>query len=77
MAKTEEKAKKHETAKAETAPAYITRYSIDELCDAAKKVFGVDPILARTALTMDGKESYSREEAEKIINIFKRKEVKR
>lgn len=75
MAKTEEKTQK--TTKTEPAPVQVTKYSVDDLCTAARQVFDVDEILARTALQLDGKESYSQEEARRIINIFRCKEVKR
>lgn len=72
MAKAKAKTVK-ETVK-ETAVA-ASLYSVDELV-AAFKLFGATPDIVRTALVLDGKETYSREEAEAVVAKFGGKIIK-
>ena len=53
----------------------VSLYSIAELV-AASKLFGATPDLVKTALMMDGKETYSQKEAEKVIAKFGSKIIK-
>lgn len=66
---------KNETVSAKNI---VSKYSIDELCSAKNKVFKykVSEDLVRTALSIVGKTMYTIEEADKIVNNFKKKEVK-
>lgn len=61
--------------KAETKTAYETKYSLEELVEAAE-MFGSRPIMVKAALLSAKKESYTVSEARKIIDNFKNKEVK-
>ena len=61
--------------KAETNQVYETKYSVEELVEAAE-TFHVKPIMAKSALLSAGMKSYTVSEARKIINDFKNKEVK-
>lgn len=61
------------TAKKETK--YESKYGIEELAAAAKEAFGTSAIVVRAALKLAGKTEYTLEEAEKIVNKFKNKEV--
>lgn len=47
----------------------VSLYNVDELV-AASKLFGTTSDLVRTALTLDGKETYSFKEAEVIVAKF-------
>lgn len=66
-----------ETTAPKTAPVQATKYTVDELCAASKRAFGVDSIIAVAALKTDGKDAYSEAEAKKIIDNFRNKEVTR
>ncbi len=50
-------------------------YTVDQLTDAAG-VFGSRSVLVKAALLTDGRETYTEEEARKVIKMFKQKEVK-
>ena len=52
-----------------------SRYSVDELV-AAAKVLKSTPDLVRTALKLDGRELYTRKEAEKIVATFGSRKIK-
>lgn len=49
-------------------------YTIDQLAEAAG-VFGSNPVLVKAALVTAGQLAYTEEEARKIIEMFKQKEV--
>ncbi len=49
-------------------------YTIDQLAEAAG-VFGSNPVLVKAALVTAGQPAYTEEEARKIIEVFKQKEV--
>lgn len=49
-------------------------YTIDQLAEAAG-VFGSNPVLVKAALVTAGQSAYTEEEARKIIEVFKQKEV--
>lgn len=57
------------------APTYVAKYTIKELADAAKTAFGTDKAIVIAALKVAGKETYSMDEASKIVTSFKTKEV--
>ena len=57
-------------------PTYITEYTIEELAEAAKEAFGTQKVIVLAALIEAGKDTYSLEEAKKIVTAFKTKEVK-
>ncbi len=61
--------------KAPEKQEYVSKYTISELAEAAH-AFGTDKIIVFAALKKAGQESYTMEEAEKIITKFKTKEVK-
>ena len=65
---------KSKQAEAATPKAYVTKYTINELADAAK-AFKTDKVIVQAALKAAGKEAYSMEEANRIITAFKNKEV--
>lgn len=70
---------KVKVAAAETpsaAPAYVTKYTIKELADAAKAAFQTDKVIVLAALRSAGEEAYTMAEATKIVTSFKNKEVK-
>lgn len=58
-------------------PAYISRYTSEELAKAAREAFGCDPVLAKAAFRLDGRTEYSLDEAKKVIKEFNTKEVKK
>lgn len=58
-------------------PAYVTKYNIEELADAAKTAFGTEKVVVLAALRLAGKDSYTMSEATKIVNAFKSKEVRK
>lgn len=70
--KTDMAAEKKETAK--QAPQ-VSLYSVEELAEA-KERFQANAVIIKAALKQQGKQFYSMEEAENIINRFKNKEVK-
>lgn len=70
------KAAELKTNETTAAPAYVTKYTISELADAAKAAFQTDKVIVLAALRMAGKEAYTMEEATKIVTAFKNKEVK-
>ena len=57
------------------APAYVSKYTIKELAEATKTAFSTDKVIVLAALKAAGKETYSMEEATKIVSTFKNKEV--
>ena len=57
--------------------AYVTKYTIKELSEAAEAAFGTHKVIVQAALKTAGKESYSMEEATRIVTAFKNKEVKK
>lgn len=62
-------------AEVKAAPAYVSKYTITELAEAAKAAFNTDKVIVLAALKAAGKESYSMEEASRIVTAFKNKEV--
>lgn len=58
------------------ATPYVARYTPEELAKAAREAFNCDPVVARAAFRLDGKNSYSMEEAEKVVKKFVNKEVR-
>ena len=52
-----------------------TMYTVDQLAEAAG-VFGSNPVLVKAALVTAGQETYTEEDARKVIEMFKQKEVK-
>lgn len=71
MAKNQTKATEPET----TAAPYVTKYTIEELAEAST-AFATDKLIVLAALKSAGKDSYSMDEATKIVKAFKSKEVK-
>ena len=74
MATNDKKSVTKQTA-APKAPVYIEKYTIKELADAAKTAFGTEKAIVIAALKVAGKETYSMDEARKIVTSFKTKEV--
>lgn len=54
---------------------YVEKYTVNELAEAAKTAFKTDKVIVLAALTAAGKDSYSMEEATRIVTKFKTKEV--
>ena len=52
-----------------------TMYTVDQLAEAAD-VFGSNPVLVKAALVTACQETYTEEDARKVIEMFKQKEVK-
>ncbi len=50
-------------------------YTIAQLAEAAG-VFGSNPVLVKAALVTAGQETYTEEDARKVIEMFIQKEVK-
>ena len=50
-------------------------YSISELVKASNSVFCTSPDIVRAALQLAGKVGYTKEDAQRIVNVFKNKEV--
>lgn len=67
--------KKTENKVQEKAP-YESKYNIDELAAAAKTAFNTSAIMVKAALKTAGKTEYTMDEAKKIVDEFKNKEVK-
>ena len=61
-------------AEVKTAP-YVSKYTIEELAEASH-AFATNKVIVLAALKSAGKESYSMEEATRIVEAFKSKEVK-
>ena len=57
-------------------PQYVTKYTIKELANAAKAAFDTSKVVVLAALKCAGKDTYTMEDATKIIKTFKNKEVK-
>lgn len=55
---------------------YETKYAISELAEAAKPLFGTNPVIVRAALKAEGRGEYTEKEAVKIVTAFMKKEVK-
>ena len=55
---------------------YETLYSIDELTAEPQKVFGTNEVIAKAALKMAGRVKYTEKEAARIVESFRKKEVK-
>lgn len=51
-------------------------YTVDELAEASNKLFDAHKIIVKAALRTSGKEKFTEEEALKIVNVFRKKEVK-
>ena len=58
------------------APAFEATYTIPELLEAAATEFKTNRVVVRAALNKAGKETYTMNEAKRIINEMKNKEVK-
>lgn len=65
------------TKKKKTKQAMQTasKYTVSELAAEAEKLFGTTPILAMAALKADGQKQYTEQEAAKIVDCFRKKEV--
>lgn len=53
-----------------------SKYSIDELVAESTKAFGTSRIIVKAALKVAGKNYYTEKEAVKIVERFRKKEVK-
>lgn len=51
-------------------------YTADELAEAWDKLFDAHKIIVKAALKTSGKEKFTEDEALKIVNAFRKKEVK-
>lgn len=51
-------------------------YTLDELVQAARKIFGESPVLVEAALKITGKKSFTLDEAKKFVAQFAKHEVK-
>lgn len=69
MAKTQTK-----TTEAPKAAPYVERYTIEELADA-HEAFATQKLIVLASLKSAGKDTYSMEEAARIVKAFKSKEV--
>ena len=56
-------------------PVYVEKYTVNELAEAAKTAFKTDKVIVLAALTAAGKDSYSMDEATRIVTNFRNKEV--
>lgn len=66
---------KNTKVKQADTPAYVTKYTINELAEAAKTAFHTDKVIVLAALKSAGKEAYTMDEAKRIVTTFKNKEV--
>lgn len=62
------------TTEAPKAAPYVEKYNIEELAEASP-AFGTQKVIVLAALKSAGKESYSMDEATRIVKAFKSKEV--
>lgn len=62
------------TTEAPTPAPYVERYNIEELAEAST-AFGTNKVIVLAALKSAGQESYSMDEATRIVKAFKSKEV--
>lgn len=62
-------------AEPEKESVYVERYTVNELAEAARIAFGTDKVIVLAALTAEGKETYSMDEATRIVARFRNKEV--
>ena len=51
-------------------------YKLDELVKAAQKIFDTSPILVEAALKLDGRKTFTLDEAKLIVAQFAKREVK-
>lgn len=58
----------------EQAPASV--YTVSELAEVSEKLFGTNKVIVKAALKTSGKETFAEDEAVKIVNAFRKKEVK-
>lgn len=58
----------------EQAPATV--YTVSQLAEVSSKLFGTNKIIVKAALKTSGKETFTENEAVKIVNTFRKKEVK-
>ena len=63
-----------EKEKKEQAAASV--YTVGQLAEVSEKLFGTDKIIVKAALKISGKETFTENEAVKIVNAFRKKEVK-
>lgn len=58
------------------AAAYETEYTIEELVNEARAVFGTERFIAKAALKSAGRTTYTEKDAKAIVKKFTEKEVK-
>ncbi|MBR1805467.1 MAG: hypothetical protein IJ774_03665 [Selenomonadaceae bacterium] len=51
-------------------------YKLDELVKAARKIFDASPVLVEAALKLDGRQTFTLDEAKEIVAQFAKREVK-
>lgn len=64
-----------EIAEKPQAPAYVSKYTIKELAEAAETAFGTEKVIVLAGLKAAGEDTYTMEEATRIVKAFKNKEV--
>lgn len=52
-------------------------YNLDELVHAAEKLFKQSPVLVEAALKLDGRKTFTVDEAKRVVDDFAKREVKR
>ena len=58
----------------EQAPASV--YAVSQLAEVSGRLFGTNEVIVKAALKMSGKETFTEDEAVRIVNAFRKKEVK-
>ena len=51
-------------------------YKLDELVKAAQKIFDTSPVIVEAALKLDGRKTFTLDEAKQIVGEFSKREVK-
>ena len=51
-------------------------YTVCELAEVSEKLFDTNKVIVKAALKTSGKETFTEAEAVKIVNAFRKKEVK-
>lgn len=63
------------TKKGNREQASASVYTVSQLAEVSGKLFGTDKIIVKAALKTSGKDAFTEEEAVKIVNAFRKKEV--
>lgn len=64
------------TKKVNKGQAPVSVYTVSQLAEVSGRLFGTNEVIVKAALKTSGKETFTEAEAVKIVNAFRKKEVK-